>query len=172
MKDFKRYIFEKLRINQSDSDAKKTEDNLEDKIIMRKLVRVLTKFYNKDLTVCKDFQGDPDKESNWFYEFNPETLRVGTGNGYSAEKLVKYCKKIEEFKVIEKNNIPLVYDNTTIGNDRIWIRIVWSNGRRTQYGRGMKSLRLSKKFYEEGPYKKDQSKVAERGWRRWQGQSW
>lgn len=149
MIDIDSYITEKFKISK---DSVYTEDSR----IINKLARVLKKFFGDDITMCKDYQGDKDKESSWFYELNPESMIIGgIGNPNKAKRFIQYCKKIDD---IEVKDLP---GGVRIGTPTIWVKVL--------VGYNFKGIRVSKTFYDSEIFPYDQSNVTSRGWRRWQG---
>lgn len=168
MKKINNYILEKLHISkdyEAIQDKKKflSEATLSDEQCLNKIIKALTTIYNDKLTVCEDYQGD--KDTGKFFEINPETLGGGRGNGYNAEKLVRYCKKIEGMCV--KDVSGLLSSSTYIGNPSVWIKIIWGGAEHS-----MKGIQISSTMYYSDVFPKDQSNVAKRGWNRWAGKAW
>ena len=138
--------------------------------ILFKLVRALTKIYNNNLTV--GYEEDP---SGQIYVINPESLGVASGNGYSAKQLIAYCSKIKELSVESGDGDPSTgwRPYTKIGDDTCWIKIVWGS----KYYKILRTplmhiIEVSKEFYNNCPFKKDQSHLKQRNINRYQGKAW
>ena len=109
MKGIGTYIIEKLHI---DKDIKVSSSD-----ILKKLEYALKRIFGDDITMCTDYQGDKDKEENWYYELNPESMKIGgTGNSYNANRFIQYCKKVPELEVKE---LP---GGVRIGNQTYWVK--------------------------------------------------
>ena len=152
------YIQEKLSINKDTKIEKLTKEQ----IILRKLSRALVRIFNENLTMCTDYQGDPEKGR--YYEINPETLGIGRGNNKAASRAINYFKKVEGIEV--KSNNGILSSSTTCGKGEVWIRFVFSS-----YG-VFNGIKVSKYFYDSKVFPYDQSNVAQRGWNRWAGKAW
>lgn len=153
------YIQEKLSINKDTKIEKPTEEQ----IILKKIYRALVKIFNDKLTMCTDYQGDPEKGR--YYEINPETLGIGRGNPNAPKRAINYLKKIDGIEVKENNG--LLSSSTVCGKGNVWIKFIFSPN-----GRIFNGIKVSKYFYDSEVFPHDQSNVNQRGWNRWVGKAW
>ena len=162
MKDLKESLFDK--------DLTKKE------LSLNKLIRALKTIYNDNLTV--GFETKDNRYQGRYiskYVINPESLGVGPGNGYDAEKLVKYCQKISDFKItndVQGDSTNGFKPYTEISTGEYWIKIIWGGALRIHGYRPLQSIDISKSFYDDCSFKKDQSYITQRALNRWQGNAW